>query len=87
MSLSCLVLAVSPAGTALAGTRTINFDDAGPPPPDPAPSAFVNTHPLTDRYAARGVSFSGPEEVPAAPSSMKAVASAYRVRVRRTSWP
>jgi len=53
---ACLVLTLSPASVALAGTRTINFDDVG------APSAFVNTEPLTDRYAGLGVTFAGPEE-------------------------
>jgi hypothetical protein len=59
--LALVAILVLPA-SALGGTRTINFDDAGPPPPDPAPSLFMNTHPLTDRYAGMGVTFAGPED-------------------------
>jgi hypothetical protein len=59
--LALVAILVLPA-SALAGTRTINFDDAGPPPPDPAPTHFVDTHPLTDRYAGMGVTFAGPED-------------------------
>src|SRR5215211_5325265 len=48
--------ALLPAGPALAGTRTINFDDA-----TTAPCSFISTGPLTTRYtASMGVTFSGP---------------------------
>jgi Bacterial Ig domain len=60
--LTCVVFGLLPAGSALGATRTINFDDPGPPPPDPAPTLFMDTHPLTDRYADLGVHFAGPED-------------------------
>jgi hypothetical protein len=52
--LATLVLVACP-GAALAGTRTIDFDDAT------APCCFIQTGPLTDRYAGLGVTFSGPQ--------------------------
>jgi hypothetical protein len=51
-----VTIALWAASPALAGTRTINFDDVT------APTLFADTEPLTDRYAALGVTFSGPEE-------------------------
>ena len=52
--LAGLILALVPSAS-LAATRTINFDDVT------APGAFSATEPLTDRYAALGVTFAGPE--------------------------
>ena len=43
-----------PATAAVAGTRTINFDDLT------APCYFFQTEPLSNQYAAMGVTFSGP---------------------------
>ena len=51
-----VAIALCPASAALAATRTINFDDVT------APTLFADAEPLTDRYAALGVIFSGPEE-------------------------
>ncbi len=50
----CTVACLAPS---TAGAATINFDDV-----QNAPALFVNASPLTDRYAHRGVTFSGPEE-------------------------
>ena len=46
--------------TQTVGTQVINFDDAVAPDPNPAPCSFINTNALTERYAGRGVHFSGP---------------------------
>ena len=53
-ALAGLILALVPSASP-AATRTINFDDVT------APGAFAATEPLTDRYAALGVTFAGPE--------------------------